>query len=319
MPAGSMTTFVAMFVMMIMLLIMIDPRLRLPVGRGMAAVLFPSIGFDALYPIYTILAASIIMVLFSTPIRHYLTDWSGMGKHTLWSKYAADLRKKAMVSGNPQMTRKANEMNMELMKLSSDRMGATFKSMIFTMIFAMLVFMWLSVFMYYDTSIETVSTPWDPSWDLKAPGPFLHIMPQWVILYSLLSLPLGQVLQGVFKLVSFPRAINKIEKKEAEARFRKKAGITDDAKDGEEGGEEEEEEEEDGKEGEEKGGEGKKAKEGVEGKEGEEEDLEIEETDELEIEEGGDGEGDKEEGKEEEETEEEEADTIKAERKRKNK
>jgi len=81
-----------------------------------------------------------------------------------------------------------------------------------TIVVAMAIFLWLGVFMYSGTVSNYISLPWVTSFNYTQPGPFLHIMPSWILLYSLLSLPLGQVLGAVLKIVSFRRKLDTLSR-----------------------------------------------------------------------------------------------------------
>jgi uncharacterized membrane protein (DUF106 family) len=208
--AGS-SQIMLLFMIPFIFLLFMQPELRNMAGTGMGFLLEPAIGFDAQFPVVTVLCASVIMVIFSTLIRHKLTNWVEMGKQSELSKFISEEFRRVRESGNPKKLEKVQELNKKVMAMSQNRMGSQMKSMIFTMIFAILIFMWLAVFIYQITSIHTATMPWDFTWDLLEPGPFLHIMPQWVLLYSVFSIPIGQVLQAGLKRITFTRRLGRIE------------------------------------------------------------------------------------------------------------
>jgi hypothetical protein len=48
-----------------------------------------------------------------------------------------------------------------------------------------------------------VSVPWERAWcaniNVQAPIPLLNLFPRWIALYSLFSIPFGQLVQRVLK------------------------------------------------------------------------------------------------------------------------
>ncbi|MCI0496931.1 MAG: hypothetical protein L0Z54_01365, partial [Thermoplasmata archaeon] len=63
------------FLFMMTILIIIDPEMRTGAGEAVGALLAPLIGFDGRYPVMTLIFASVLMVGFSSVMRHLMTDW----------------------------------------------------------------------------------------------------------------------------------------------------------------------------------------------------------------------------------------------------
>ncbi|UCE81396.1 MAG: hypothetical protein JSV94_02990, partial [Methanobacteriota archaeon] len=76
-----------------------------------------------------------------------------------------------------------------------------------TMIVIIPIFAWLANFVYLDISSVIFSVPWEFNASMKNS----NILPNWVLLYSLVTLPFGQILQRVLKFFSFSRKLRELE------------------------------------------------------------------------------------------------------------
>jgi len=69
------------------------------------------------------------------------------------------------------------------------------------------IFAWLANFVYIDLQSTAFSVPWSFNADMK----HSNVLPNWILLYSLLTLPFGQVLTRVLKYFSFGRRLRELE------------------------------------------------------------------------------------------------------------
>ena len=122
--------------MMFMLWIIINPDLRDFMGESAGSVLEPRITFDHQYPVLTFLFAGIIMISFTTIIRHFIIDWEKMAeiqtKMGAYNKAMGEARQ----SGNEAKMKKLFAMQPQIMLLQSEMMSNQMKPMAFTMIIA---------------------------------------------------------------------------------------------------------------------------------------------------------------------------------------
>jgi uncharacterized membrane protein (DUF106 family) len=213
-----------MFMMMpILLIIMMNPDLRLVLGLGMDICLGPTIGFKAVFPIFTIMITSIIMVICTTLLRHKYTDWISVGRQSYLQKHVREKFKEAQ--GNPQKMKRVQEMNAQIMKMTGDRMSTQMKTMIFTMTFSLVLFMWLWLHITTKSIVHLISTPWavENGWDIRGNGALVEFLsggrskgpfPNWILLYSLFSLPVGQLLQAGLKYFTFKKRLERLDRGE---------------------------------------------------------------------------------------------------------
>jgi tetratricopeptide (TPR) repeat protein len=116
------------------------------------------------------------------------------------------------MSGNEIKAKKLREMQPEMMRLTNQLMMTNMKTMVFTMVVAILIWRWL--YSYLDTlSLSSVSLPWEPQWPMTqtienfCPFPF----PYWIVIYFFISVPIGQVLVSLFKVIEFSKDARQAE------------------------------------------------------------------------------------------------------------
>ena len=184
--------------MMFMLWIIINPELRDFMGETAGTVLEPRITFGYQYPVLTFLFAGIIMISFTTIIRHFIIDWEKMAEiQTKMGAYNKEMGE-ARQSGNEAKMKKLFAMQPQIMMLQSEMMSNQMKPMAFTMIIAIPIIMWLRIFVN-GLDLQVMSLPWEPNYSLDED---LWILPHWILVYSGLSLPFGQIIMRVLKIGS---------------------------------------------------------------------------------------------------------------------
>ena len=184
--------------MAFMLWIIINPELRDFMGEAAGSVLEPRISFDYQYPVLTFLFAGIFMISLTTIIRHFIIDWEKMAeiqtKMGAYNKEMGDARR----NGNEAKMKKLFAMQPQIMMLQSEMMSNQMKPMAFTMLIAIPIIMWLRIFVK-GMDLQVMSLPWEPNYSLDDD---LWILPHWILVYSGLSLPFGQVIMRFLKIFS---------------------------------------------------------------------------------------------------------------------
>jgi len=201
-----------MFVMLLMMFIVLSPGVRNALGAGMAYVMDPLVGFGGVYPLWSILLGSLVIVVISQVIRHLMTDWVHLAKDqrymTAFNKELTEARK----SGNAQRMQKLMEMQPQVMMRQMDVQAQTMKPTVFTMVVFVAFITWIYVFTA-SAVVRTISLPWEDAWPLLATA----WMPYSVVLYMLFSIVLGQVVINTLKYISFSRRLRALDAGAAEA------------------------------------------------------------------------------------------------------
>jgi uncharacterized membrane protein (DUF106 family) len=202
--------------MMLVLFIILNPGLRLALGSALGVVFDPLIGFDGKYPVMTLLCAGLIMTVFTTLVRHRFTKWTDMAKSQHRMKHFNKEFKEARISGNQLKINKLTEVQKSLMKEQMATSNTQMKLMPITMIVVIPIFGWIWVYIAGSLINTSFSAPWAFNVSLLGRGPFLGIMPLWIFVYSLISIPVGQMFQKTLKYVEFKKRLEDLECEEEE-------------------------------------------------------------------------------------------------------
>ena len=90
------------------------------------------------------------------------------------------------------------DLNPQVMMLQSEMMSNQMRPMMFTMLIAIPIIMWLRIFVD-GMNLQVLSLPWEGNYSLNDS---LWFLPHWILVYSALSLPFGQILMRGLKLVT---------------------------------------------------------------------------------------------------------------------
>lgn len=207
--------FVYIFLGMIVLMMFIDPNLRYEFGGYLGKVLNPLIGFNGQYPVLTLILAGTIMIAFSTTVREFFMNWVEMAKN---QKISSAFRKEMMEARKANKQTKLNklqEQQPEINKLSMKQMKGQLKSMVFTMVVVISIFGWIWMFTS-NLSNTTFSVPWSLNANFNRPLIEACFMPfpQWIGVYMLISVPLGQVFMVLLKWKDFKGQLEEEEEGE---------------------------------------------------------------------------------------------------------
>jgi uncharacterized membrane protein (DUF106 family) len=196
------TLYIFLFVLAIFVLF--DNTLRLALGTIIGYAFEPLIGFGGHYPVITLFLAGIIMTSLTIIVRHlFSTDYVDQAKgQKIVAAFNKEMRQ-ARIENNTFKLKKLMEQQQKVMKKSLDMSTSQLKLMPVTLLIVVPIFAWVAVFM---ATVPTalVSVPWALSVDLNA----YTLLPNWVLLYSLVSIPFGQILIRLLRYYDFKRRLN---------------------------------------------------------------------------------------------------------------
>lgn len=201
------TPFILLSFALVFLVLFDYPRgLRNGTAWVAGLVLAPVIGFGGRYPLLTIFLASVVLVVATTAIRHFLTDWTKMARMQEAMRAFSKEMKDARKSNNTYKLKKLGDAQTDLMQLQSQAQMEQMKPMALTMLLVIPIFAWLGAWLA-SLAIDGAlyfAAPWNPQWNVMErytwitgnPGWF----PRWIVLYSLFGIPFGQIAQRALKL-----------------------------------------------------------------------------------------------------------------------
>jgi len=193
-------------------IVLFNQDIRAKIGAATGYVFDPVIGFEGQYPVLTIFLCGAIMVFFSSLLRHIFTDWKKTARVQATMQTFQKEFREAKLSNNTYKLKKLTEMQPEIMKLQTGMSSGQMKPTIITMLVVIPIFTWL--WSGFIGNPEVVSYPYfDTPWAFHASFFKSTVFPNWVLIYMTLSIPLSQVLQRAFKMVSWSAWWTRIKEK----------------------------------------------------------------------------------------------------------
>ena len=198
---------ILMMVMLLALFILFDTNTRMWLGEIVGYVFEPIFGFDHQHIVLTLILTGTFMVAASTIIRAFFTDTVEMAENQNMMKAFNKELRDARMENNLYKIKKLTEQQQTVMKTSMDASTKQLKLMPITMIIIIPVFAWLSVYMG-EVSAPIVSVPWSFNVNLHSTIVFL---PTWVLLYSMISIPVGQVINRTIRYFQFKKRLDSLD------------------------------------------------------------------------------------------------------------
>lgn len=194
--SSSLFTFVAFAAVMFVLF---QPELRNNIGRWVGVALDPAFGFGGRWPVLTILLAGTFMVLATTLIRHFTTDWLEQARITAYMRSFNKELMAARKENNTYKMKKLQDRQPEVLKMQQEMSAKQMRTMPLTMIVVVPIFAWLLLFLE-SLDYWWYSAPWNPQVDMWRVA---FLFPNYILLYMALSIPLGALVQKAMKYASW--------------------------------------------------------------------------------------------------------------------
>jgi len=212
-PGASWSRFATIFILILAVFVLFDQGLRTALGTAVGYVLNPLVGFNYQYPVLTLFITGILMTGLTVLVRHFFTNYVEQAENQkIVSAFNLELRK-ARQENNTYKTKKLMEQQSSIMQRSLKSSSTQLKLLPATMIIVIPIFAWVAVFIANAHS-PIISVPWADSVNLTQNA---ILFPNWVLLYSLVSIPFGQVLARALRWYEFRKRLRVIEAKEGTA------------------------------------------------------------------------------------------------------
>jgi uncharacterized membrane protein (DUF106 family) len=185
---------------LVMLMFFIMPTFGPILAAYLGLVLEPVIGFGGSYPLLTLFMSGVVVVLFSSLLTNFFTDWRKMGESQEVTRAFQKEIAKARREGNTNRLNKLLKMQPDIMRKQTESSSGMMKPMLFLIIFIWPIFMWLQHFLaniphYYMT------VPWASQVSFFSRP--INFGSAWIWLYLIFSIVIGQVIRQGLKLISW--------------------------------------------------------------------------------------------------------------------
>jgi uncharacterized membrane protein (DUF106 family) len=205
----QLSTFFTIFAFVFAMFVLFDQQLRLWLGSAVGVLLEPLVGFDGTIPVVTLFLTGVIMTALTVVVRHFFTDYVQQAENQkIVGAFNKELRQ-ARIENNKYKIKKLTEQQSKIMKKSMEMSTGQMKLMPLTMLIVIPIFAWLDVFMNHLNSLGPVliNLPWAMNVNLLG----TTVLPNWVLLYSLISIPFGQVLMRALRYFEFKKRLTEVE------------------------------------------------------------------------------------------------------------
>lgn len=168
--------------------------------------------FGGKYPVVTLMLVGGIMALLTTILRAFTTDMLSQAKNqAIMSSFNKEL-KEARLEQNLYKIKKLTAVQTELMNKNMETTSSMMKVMPYTMLIVIPMFLWVRYFVaitLVDAGTAMVAFPWTDGVDLNSS---LWFMPVWIVTYSLISIPLAQIVNRLIRGYKFKKHLLEIDK-----------------------------------------------------------------------------------------------------------
>ncbi len=191
----------------LMLMILFIPSLRTGLGYLAGLIFEPLFSFGYGYPLYTLLATGIVVTLINTWSRHYFTDWVKMAKMQKKMSAFNKVYREALKKQDMNRLEKLKKLQTKYMAENMEIQGNTMKATMSTMFIVIAIFTWLWLFLQTKVTYTLVAIPWSNQIELTM---VQYLFPNWLLIYSALTMPLAWVVTYIFKFFEFRKKLEEL-------------------------------------------------------------------------------------------------------------
>jgi len=196
-----------MFFTFLMLMILFIPSLRTSLGYIAGLIFEPLFSFGYMYPLYTLLATGIVVTLINTWSRHYFTDWVKMARMQKKMSAFNKVYREALKKQDMNRLDKLKKLQTKYMAENMEIQGNTMKATMFTMFIVIAIFTWLWLFLQTKVTYTLIAIPWSNQIELTM---VQYLFPNWLLVYSALTMPLAWVVTYIFKFFEFRKKLEEL-------------------------------------------------------------------------------------------------------------
>lgn len=204
--AMSWSRMATIFILILAVFILFDQNLRNGLGQVVGYALEPLVGFGGSFPVVTLFLSGMIMTSVTIILRHFFTDYvEQVRSQKIVAAFNKELRE-ARLENNTYKIKKLTDMQQDVLKKSMAASTAQLKLLPMTMIVIIPIFAWLAVFMGQIPN-TIIAVPWSNNVDLTG----VIVLPIWILMYSLISIPFSQILMRSLRFFEFRKRLKELE------------------------------------------------------------------------------------------------------------
>ena len=186
-------------IMVLMTLLIMNPNIRNTLGDTADPILSPILPEEA-YFVFTVLILGSFSMTMNTVLRNFFTDPMAQAHIGHRQGQVRKMLNDARMSRDTILQEKATTLQQQMMPEQLKVQMGAMKPMMFTMIFIIAIFAWLTMAVE-NFRVDYVSLPWASEWNLLE-DKFLFF-PAWICAYICMSAPLGRIIDRHIKLFRY--------------------------------------------------------------------------------------------------------------------
>ena len=191
--------FMMLLFMILMTVLIMTPSIRTSLGTTADPLLSPVLPEESFFVI-TVMILGIFSMTLNTVIRNFFVDPMDQAHIGHRQGQVRQIMNEARLSRDPILQEKAMTLQQQMMPEQLEVQMGAMKPMMFTMIFIIGIFAWLTTAVE-SFRVDYVSLPWAPRWHLLD-DKFLFF-PAWICAYICMSAPLGRIVDRHIKLIRY--------------------------------------------------------------------------------------------------------------------
>jgi uncharacterized membrane protein (DUF106 family) len=177
-----------------------------PIGKALDTV-FHFIDFGGKYTVLTLVIAGLIMITISTVIRAFMTDFVGQARTSQTQSAFNKEMRQAKLENNLFKLKKLQEIQPKMTAASMENSTKMMKTMPVTMVVILPIYAWIRYFITFTAVSPEINIPWSAVNVLDS----MWIMPIWIIIYTMISLPIGQLENRIVRWFLLKKRLKEIE------------------------------------------------------------------------------------------------------------
>ena len=248
-PMMSKNTMIGMFATLIIMMVVM--QFRYQIGNALNYAFRPIFGFGDTNPVLTLVVAGLFMITISTIIRSLMTDFVSQARNQkISSEFNKEMRQ-ARLENNLFKLKKLQEEQPKMMAKQMEASTSMMKVMPITMMIVIPIYAWIYFFVsyvaigtdpltglqvdlngdpfrttfwelggvqyseYIEGGVEhtkqlLISMPWFPALTVNILDN-LWIIPAWIIIYTMISLPIGQLENRIVRYFLLTKRLKELD------------------------------------------------------------------------------------------------------------
>ena len=186
-----------LFLMVMMVVLMLNPGLRILLADGAGYAIEPLLPFHTVYFVPTVFIVGSSIMIVNTIIRSLFTDPLTQAHISHRQKQIGKQLREAQTARDTARIEKMQKMQMSMQPEQMAMQAAMMRPMMFTMVFIIAIFSWMASEVE-SFRVSFVSLPWAPMWSFNER--VMWIFPAWIATYITMSAPLGRIIDRHIKI-----------------------------------------------------------------------------------------------------------------------